>query len=185
MVVKVLDVLDTGLLNEAWELYREAFEDLNEVTIQRHLDTEEEFRQIASDRRIQKYLSFADDGTLRGVSCYTPMLGVGATPLISTAYFARRYPEQFSRGRVYVCLFVAVHKQHRGRTGAFVEMVDAMYREAWDHKGVIVLDVCRFNIEAHHLDRGIIQVMHGIDPDVYSEDADAQHYLVYVPGGRA
>ncbi|HWS38883.1 MAG TPA: hypothetical protein VN408_39850, partial [Actinoplanes sp.] len=92
MLVKVLDqITDDRLLEAAWNLYLEAFEDLNARAAQRHLMYRPEFNEVMQDTRIDKYLAMEADGTLSGIACYTNYLE--AIPLIAPAYFERNWPE--------------------------------------------------------------------------------------------
>lgn len=172
-VIKVVDQVPWA--HDAWDLYRTAFEDLNAMTVQRHLMTRSEFTEVMLDRRIEKYRATDDAGQLVGLSTYTNVLE--AMPLISPAYFARRWPRLHAAGKIWYCGFVAVPNHD---AGVFSDLVTAMYREAEQHGGVIALDICRYNIDRHHLDRAIQLMLHRIsDGQVRCEEADAQVFEIY------
>lgn len=175
MKIDVLEILGGDLLEEAWELYHQAFRDLNALTVQRHLMYRGEFDEIAADLRIQKWLVLDDDGNLIGLATYTNELD--AWPLISPAYFQRRWPVQYEAGQIWYCGFVAVPQHQRG---VFIEMIAAMYRVAEVGGGVISLDMCRHNIEAYRLDRAVqLWLTRVSGGKVHAEAADAQTFMIY------
>lgn len=175
MKIDVLPEICGGQLEEAWDLYESAFADLNALTVQRHLMFRTEFDAVAADRRIDKWLALSDDGVLLGLATYTNDLA--AWPLISPAYFKRRWPQHYASRRIWYCGFVAVPGHHKG---VFVELIEAMYRHAEEQRGVISLDVCRHNIQTYRLDAAIAQWLHRISGgQVRCDAADAQTFMVY------
>jgi hypothetical protein len=175
MKIDVLPDVVGERLDEAWQLYETAFQDLNAMTIQRHLMYRSEFEDVMGDWRIDKWMALDDDGTLLGLAVYTNELA--AWPLISPEYFARRWPQEFVEKRIWYCGFVAVpgHQQ-----GVFVELIEALYRRAEEQRGVISLDICRYNIESYKLDRGIARWLNRISGgQVRCESADAQTFMIY------
>lgn len=169
----------TDLVDEqlelAWQLYDTAFRHLNALTVQRHLMYRSEFDDVMTDRRVEKWLAYSDDGVLLGLATYTNQLS--AWPLISPEYFARRWPAHYADGRIWYCGFVAVPTHEHG---IFVKLIEAMYRHAEERDGVISLDICRHNIEAYRLDRAIGTWLRRISSGrVRSEAADSQTFMIY------
>jgi GNAT superfamily N-acetyltransferase len=161
----------------AWALYSTAFDELDALAIQRHLMTREEFAAVADDSRILKYCAITDDGTLVGLATYTNDLA--AWPLISPAYFKRRWPDLYAARRIWYCGFVAVHPEHAG-TGAYQAMVEELYHTAEAEGGVIGLDVCRFNDEGRNISRSIGLLLHRVSGGkVRPERADTQSFWIY------
>lgn len=174
-VLEVVDRVGGEDREEAWQLYCDAFRDLNAMTVQRHLMTRVEFDEVMADRRVEKYLARERGGRLVGMSTYTNILE--AMPLISPAYFARRWPRLYAARKIWYCGFVAVPGHDHGVFGA---LVTEMYRAAEDHGGVIALDMCRYNIERHRLDRAVKIMLTRISGgQVRAEEADAQTYHIY------
>lgn len=175
MAVRVIGKVGDDLMGHAWELYYAAFRELNRWTVQNHLMPREAFEEEMRDPRIDKYLAVDDRGGLVGLATYTNI--PEAAPLISKDYLARRWPAHSAGRRIWICGFVAVP----GRApGAFSDLVTAMYRHAEEHGGVIVLDVCQFNIDAFHLDRAIrIKLNEVSNGQVRCEAADAQTYHIF------
>jgi hypothetical protein len=176
MIVKVVDEVAGGLLDEAWALYFTAFEELNELAVQRHLMWRWEFDDIMADRRIRKYLALDDAGRLVGLSAYTNDLF--AVPLISPAYFRRRYPTEYAAGQVWYCEFVAVTRAGKGRpdSGAFAALVEAMWRDA--DGGIIALDTCRVN-DKRGMSRVVPLMLQRLAGEVRTVRADEQSYWIY------
>jgi hypothetical protein len=162
-------------LTEAWDLYETAFRDLNALTVQRHLMTRGEFDAVAADRRVEKWLAISDAGVLHGLATYTNQLD--AMPLISPAYFARRWPVEYAEQRIWYCGFVAVpgHQQ-----GVFLELITAGYRQAEELRGIIALDICRHNIEKYQLDKRVARwLQHISGGQVRCDVADTQSFFTY------
>jgi hypothetical protein len=183
MKIDICPVLAGDRAEEALKLYEEAFTGLNAMTIQRHLMNRDEFDAMCADERIEKWTVTSDDGYLAGLATYTNQLE--AWPLISPEYFARRWPTHYAENRIWYCGFVAVPGHHKG---VFVDLIEAMYRRAEEREGVISLDICRFNIEAFHLDRAIAQWLSSVSAGrMRYEAADSQNFMVYetAPGSAA
>ncbi len=174
-MLKTVDAMDGDLLEEAWQLYHAAFKDLNAYAVQRHLMYRNEFDHVAGDPRVQKYLAL-NDGRLVGLATYTNDLD--AAPLISPAYFERRWPDLYSQQLIWYCGFVAVHPDAQG-SGPFVEMVTAMCLLAAEQGGIISLDMCRANEATRGLARAIPLLLRRVAGDVRTERLDEQSYWMY------
>lgn len=182
MVIKVVDQLSDDAIEVTWELYHEAFKDLNAYAVQRHLMFRSEFVEVMLDRRVRKYLSLDDDGAIAGFSTYTNELE--AMPLISPAYFERRWPELYAAKQVWYCGFVAVRESRRSRY-AFAELVEAMYRTGTEHNGIIALDFCRFNDEVRHMSRAVRLMLQRLSGNCRAERMDQQEFWLYqFPGAE-
>lgn len=176
MSIKVVDVVQEDLIEIVWKLYSEAFEGLNALAVQRHLMYRDEFDAVMGDSRVQKYLCLGDDGELVGLSTYTNELD--AMPLISPAYFERRWPRLYAERKIWYCGFVAVHPNGRP-ANAFAELVEAMYLVAATQNGIIGLDMCRYNDEAHHMSRVVRIMLHRLSGEVRAERMDEQQFWLY------
>jgi hypothetical protein len=175
MSVKVLDELDGSLLDEAWAVYHEAFEELTAHAVQRHLMYRSEFDEVMRDRRVQKYLCFGDGGEVTGLATYTNHLD--AVPLISPQYFARRWPRLYAERRIWYIGFIAVGPT--GRASALTEMVEGMYALVAAQNGIVGLDVCTYNAQGRHMARSISVFMRRLASNVQVERADEQSYWLY------
>jgi len=180
MAVKILDELHDSLLDEAWNLYREAFEELNTLAVQRHLMYRSEFDDVMHDRRVQKYLCIDDDGVLSALATYTNDLD--AVPLISPQYFERRWPRRYAEHRIWYIGFIAVSPDGKG-AGDLVAMVADMHAVASARKGVVGLDVCRYNGDVRHMGRSMAALVQRLSDnagiELHIERADEQSYWLY------
>lgn len=148
-------VLDGDAAQVAWRLYEGAFRPLDELAVQRHLMYRSEFDEVMADDRVRKYTAHTDAGELAGLSTFTNRLE--SMPLISPAYFARRWPTQYAQGRVWYCGFVAVEPPH---SGAFGDLVEAMWVDGTADRGLIALDFCEYNDVTRRMGRVIGLMLH-------------------------
>jgi hypothetical protein len=182
MTIKVLDRLDDGQVEDAWGLYHEAFQEVNALAVQRHLMYRSEFEAMMGDPRVDKYLYLDHNGCLRGLATYTNDLD--AVPLISPAYFARRWPEHYAQRRIWYVGFVCVASD---APGGFGEIVEALYRVVADTGGVVGLDFCQYNEQVRQLPQRVQTLLERLAADVQVERADSQSYWTYEftqPGGQ-
>lgn len=175
--IEIVEVLDGDRLEESWQLYQTAFEHLNSMTVQRHLMTRKEFDGVAADRRIEKWIIVRpENGQIIALATYTNVLE--AWPLISPAYFERRWPTQYALSRIWYCGFVAVDRTAPRLT--FLELITEMYRVAERADGVIGLDICRYNNAALRLGQIVGRALGSISAGrVVAELADAQQFYLY------
>ncbi|HEU4421540.1 MAG TPA: hypothetical protein VFR67_03255 [Pilimelia sp.] len=176
MNIKVVDEVHESLIEDAWQLYHDAFRELNALAVQRHLMYRDEFDAVMADQRVQKYLCMADGDTLCGLATYTNDLE--AVPLISPQYFERRWPQHYAERRIWYCGFVAVHPSGRA-ANAFGELVEAMYLEAATQNGIIALDMCRLNDQVRRLSKVVPLMLRRLSASVRTERMDEQSYWLY------
>lgn len=174
--ITVHTTLTIADIADAWKLYHTAFKDLNAFAVQRHLMYSHEFNDVMTDKRIDKYVARNPAGAMTGLATYTNQLD--AWPLISPAYFERRWPMQYAAKAIWYCGFVAVDGA-AGDPAAFSGLVEAMYRRAASGNGLIMLDFCRFNDEAHHMGRVIRLMLHRLSGGVRAERVDEQTFWSY------
>ncbi|GLW30781.1 hypothetical protein [Actinoplanes regularis] len=178
MLIKVTgQITDAEMLETAWGLYLEAFEELNSRAVQRHLMYRSEFDEVMQDPRVDKYLALEIDGTLVGLSCYTNNLD--AIPLIAPAYFERHYPEHYHAKRIWYIVFVAVKPAAQGRD-AFAQMSEQMYLVAATQNGLVGLDVCSYNDDVRHMSR-VFRLLIGrlCNFNMTFEQIDQQSFWLY------
>ncbi|MEP6760186.1 MAG: GNAT family N-acetyltransferase [Sporichthyaceae bacterium] len=176
MSVATMQIVTDHLREEAWKLYVEAFDPLRRLAVQRHVMYGDEFEAVMADPRAVKYLVFDDRGALHGLATLTN--DVHSVPLVSPEWFAHRWPERFSEGRVFYIGFVGIHPHSQG-SGVCAELVEAMTREVAKVDGVAVLDVCRYNRETMHLPRLVAALSSTWASHVEMIDLDAQSYIGY------
>jgi ribosomal protein S18 acetylase RimI-like enzyme len=177
MVIKVLDQInDDETLEAAWNLYLDAFRELNTMAVQRHLMYRHEFDEVMNDQRVQKYLCMDDDGTLCGLSTYTNDLD--AVPLIAPQYFERHWPEHYAAHKIWYIGFVAVHPQAQGRH-LFREMVEEMYVVAATQNGLVGIDICSYNDEVRNMSHIFRSMVERLTANMRFQRIDQQSYWLY------
>ncbi len=174
-IIDVVPVLAGDRAVAAWKLYYDAFEELDTLAVQRHLMYRSEFDEVMHDRRVDKYLAYGEVGNLLGVATFTNQLD--AVPLISSAYFARRWPALYETGRIWYIGFMATSPA--GRPGALLALASAMYGVAAVRGGVVGLDVCRHNGDGRGMGRTLEGLVRRHSPGVVVERADEQTYWLY------
>lgn len=189
--VEIVYDLAGELAETAWRLYEDQFRELDGIALQRHLMTQAEFAYLCRLSAVQKWLVYDPSGTLCGLATYTNNLH--AMPLISPAYFARRWPFQYEQETIWYCGFVCVDSTDRG---VFRALIRAMYDQAAADEGIIALDYCAergrlaqvvdrlLAAHARHRDEWDIDVEHpGAGYRGY--EADHQSYWVYETAASA
>jgi len=178
MVIKIVEqVNDDELLESLWDLYYEAFKDLNSLAVQRHLMYRHEFDEVMRDQRVQKYVCLDDDGTLYGLSTYTNDLD--AVPLISPQYFERHWPDHYAARRIWYVGFVAVDPQVQGKRHAFAELIEEMYLIAATQNGLVGIDVCSYNDGTLGLTRMFRKTVGRFSDTMRFERIDQQSFWLY------
>lgn len=160
-------------LDEAWTLYASVFAEVNQLAAQRHLMTADEFAGVYHHRQVRKFYVH-DAGELAGMSVLTQHLD--AWPLISPAYFARRWPEHYQRHAIWYVGFVGVAPHH---PHAFRELVGDMYAHIIGNDGIAVMDFCVYNMTRRRLPEITLKLLSTINPATTLETADAQEFVVY------
>lgn len=176
MSVSTQQVIHGDLLEDAWKLYQQSFDPLRSLAVARHVMYADEFDVVMADSRVEKYLAYNENGTLASVATMTADLL--SVPLVSPEYFAHRWPDRYSEGRIYYIGFLAVHPESHG-SGVFGEMVKTMTREVAMVDGLAVIDLCTYNKDRLHLGRAIASLSSTWCSHVQMETLDAQYYIGY------
>jgi hypothetical protein len=174
MDVDVTKVVPAERLEDAWELYAGAFEELRAAAVQRHLMRRTEFDEVMADDRVEKYL--AHDGE-RLVGLATVTNDLDAMPLISPDYFARRWPNHYAQRRIWYLGFIAIRPDQRGGAVRAL-LVDRLWQPVRASRGVAALDICSRN-DALGLPRAIHRALERLSPDVVATKLDAQVYWAF------
>ncbi|NMO57702.1 hypothetical protein HH310_41890 [Actinoplanes sp. TBRC 11911] len=161
-------------VTEAWDLYSTLFADINVMAAQRHLMTADEFAAVYYDQRVLKFYVHDKNNALAGMSVLTQNLG--AWPLISPPYFARRWPEHFARRAIWYVGFVGVAGRH---VHGFRELIRNMYAHVIPDSGIAVMDFCTYNVTQRRLPDVTLKLLSWMNPAADMELADAQTFVVY------
>jgi hypothetical protein len=176
MQVDVFPVVPPELRDEAWQFYRDTFDDLRTLAVQRHVLHRDEFDDLVGDSRVVKYLA-RRDGVVVGMSAISDDLT--AVPLISPDYFAHHWPELYEQRRILYCVFIGVHRGAAGK-GVFVALQEEIYRrQVAPVNGVAVLDICSYNEEELRLPWVVEGILSKVAGAAKVRRLDSQTYWLY------
>jgi hypothetical protein len=174
MYVDITKVIAGDRLEQAWELYGLAFDELRAMAVQRHLMYRAEFDDVMADDRVAKYVAY-DGDRLVGLATYTNDLD--AVPLISPEYFAHRWPDYYAQRQIWYLGFFAIHPEHRG-SGVFESVIDRLWQSVRADRGVAALDICTRN-ETIGLHMAIRRTLEALSPEVVTTAIDQQTFWAY------
>ena len=163
-------------LDQAWEVYRQAFEPLEVLAVERHLMSRAEFDAVGADERVDKHVGLDGDGRVRAFGTLTA--DFAAMPLLSEAFFAHRWPEHHAQRRLWYVGCVCVDPAHR-RGGLLAALMASMCRVVGEEGGLAVLDVCRHNEEEIGLVGAIDRVLGAVVPGARATRLDAQAFWAW------
>ena len=182
MLVKtVARITAPDQIDIAWQMYEQAFRDLNRMAVQRHLMHRSEFEEVMRDQRVTKYLCLEDDGTMLGMSTFTNDLD--AVPLIAPEYFEYHWPDLYAAQKIWYIGFLAVHPDAQGRR-AFAQLAEQMYLVAAAQDGLVGLDLCNHNNDVRHMSR-VLRIMAQRLGRSSLDLIDQQSYWLYRFGAAA
>lgn len=174
MDVDVTKVIAAERLDQAWELYGLAFDELRAMAVQRHVMNRAEFDDVMTDDRVAKCVAY-DGDRIVGLATYTNDLD--AVPLISPEFFAHRWPGHYAQRRIWYLGFFAVHPEHRG-SGVFESVIDRLWDSVRADRGVAALDICARN-ETIGLPMAIRRTLEALTPEVVTTTIDTQTFWAY------
>lgn len=146
-------------LGWAWDLYRDAFTDIDAQAAQRHLMTRDEFDHVMTDRRIRKYFAF-HGGTPVGLAVITNDLD--AWPLISPRYFARQWPDLYAARRIFYIGFACTVTGAPNHT--FHDLIADLSKEVFAVDGMAVMDFCTRNAIGLRMPRRVGALLNHLHP---------------------
>ncbi|MEU4428377.1 hypothetical protein AB0F81_47815 [Actinoplanes sp. NPDC024001] len=176
MRVEVMPELPAEMMDEAWDWYRDTFDELRYMAANRHLMYRDEFDALMADKRADKYLALDAEGQLVGMGVQTTDLE--SVPLISPDYFEYHWPELFAQRRLFYVTFVGSRKSARG-AGVFVALLRAMYAPIGEVNGRVFVDICSYNEERHALPRMIAMILSRAAGRAQPTRLDAQSFWMY------
>ncbi|GAB1641212.1 hypothetical protein [Krasilnikovia sp. MM14-A1259] len=175
MQLDVVSELPAELLDEAWRFYRDTFDELRVLAVNRHLMHRHEFDDLAGDKRITKYVA-RDGDAIVGFAAQTDDLH--AVPLISPDYFAHRWPELYAQRRIFYTVFVGAKPGPRGM-GVFVRLLREMTRPVIEVNGMVNIDVCTHNEVVHSLPERVELILGRIAGTARGQRLDSQSFWSY------
>jgi len=168
-----VSVTDTG---ELWNMYESAFVEVNALAAQRHLMTGDEFASVMQDDRIEKWTARDDSGQPIGFGVQTTDLE--SWPLISPAYFRRRWPLLYDEHRIWYVGFVCTRQRPAAPLDTFPQIIIAMSERTRKAGGISVMDYCGVNVE-RGLPAGALRILQRARGTTAMQTVDAQHFHAY------
>ena len=176
MRLETLTVVAGPRVEDCWQLYRSAFDELRIAAVQRHVMFRDEFDAVVADERVTKYV--ASDGEGRCCGLGTVATDLAAMPLISPDYFAHRWPELYATGRIWYVGFVAIRPE--------LQRGPLLGRIVWDiggaaarAGGVAVIDVSRHVAQQKRLPQAVGRYLDRLAPGTRGIPLDEQTYWAY------
>lgn len=169
--VQAIGELSTDELEAAWPAYEAAFEQINRLSMQRHLMTLTEFVTVCGDPRITKYLATDGHGAFRGLSVLTNHLP--AWPLVAPEFFAHHFPETYAAQEIWYLGFAYVaNPRSDGRV--FQALIEHMSLPARAAHGMVFMDFSAANVA--RLIPGIRRTVQRLDPEHTFQRYDSQEF---------
>jgi hypothetical protein len=166
-------------VDDLWGFYRTAFEPLRVLAVQEHMMSRSAFEEVLADKRVQKWVTYQDDGTPLALAVITNDLE--AWPLISPPYFEHRWPEQYAAGHIWYTGFVAVAEGAPPMT--FAALINKMAEQIVAVRGVCAMDYAKVNVD-RNLPAGAHRAIRRRFPDEVYDFLDTQSFYAYYPAGR-
>jgi hypothetical protein len=164
-------------IEETWQLYNRALEEVRRAAVQRHVMYRHEFDHVMADERVWKYRGIDTSGEITALATFTNQLD--AMPLISPDFFAHRWPELYAAHSIWYIGFFVIDPAHRG-SGIFERVIAHMWHQVVESDGIALLDICRRN-EQMGLPNGIHHVLESLTPGMQACRLDEQTYWLYEP----
>jgi hypothetical protein len=166
-----------------WDLYRSAFAEVNALAVQRHLMTYDEFDAMTTDPRVQKWIVLSDAGAAPGevIGLGVQTADLDAWPLISPAYFERRWSDLYAERKIWYVGFVCTRQEPAAPIDTFAHIIRAMSAETRAAGGISVMDYCTANVN-RGLPRGAGRIL-AREGAVDYASIDSQVFYAYDFGG--
>jgi hypothetical protein len=161
---------------EVGDLYIDAFAEIHTLAVQRHMMTGEEFVALCTDDRIEKWLARGDEGDLIGMGVQTADLD--AWPLVSPAYFERKWPKLYADRTIWYVGFVCTRQDPPAPIATFAEIITAMSEPTRAAGGISVMDYCTVNV-ARGLPKGALRILRRSLAGTQMEAIDQQTFVAY------
>lgn len=163
-------------LTTAGDLYARAFIEISTLAVQQHMMTPDEFVDMCTDGRIEKWLARDDEGDLIGMGVQTTYLD--AWPLISTAFFERKWPELYAERKIWYVGFVCTRQDPPAPVATFAQIITAMSTPTRAADGISVMDYCTMNV-MRGLPRGALNILKRSREGTRMSTIDQQSFVAY------
>ena len=175
MRMDVVRVLAPELMEQAWDFYCAAFDELRTEAVQRHVMHREEFDVQMTDDRVLKLVGL-QDGRVVGLAAITEDLD--AVPQISPEYFERRWPQLYAERRIWYVVFIAAQAGAAG-TGMYVQLIRGIVERIKSNDGMAAADICSYNENVHALPEMLRRASGRVAGSATRQLLDTQSYWLY------
>lgn len=163
-------------ISAAGSLYVDAFLEISALAVQQHMVTPDQFLDMCEDDRIEKWFARDDEGDLIGLGVQTTDLD--AWPLISPAYFERKWPKLYAERKIWYVGFVCTRQDPPAPVSTFAEIITAMSEAARAADGISVMDYCTANI-MRGLPKGALRILKRSRDETRMQCIDQQSFVAY------
>lgn len=175
-VTQLLEV-PSDIVEQYWELYDQAFEEMKTASPCRQYLRREEFYEEMCDHRIIKFILWDDDSEPVAMSLVATDLE--AVPWISPPYFEKKFSEHYRKGIIYY--FGALLTTHHDRQDGHAEYLLAeLVNFVVGNDGIACFDCGGFN---NVFLPTVIREATEKQANVLCEQLDTQTYYAYTSGG--
>lgn len=161
------------------QIYRDAFDPLEELSPLRQSMTDDEFRAEMRHNAVMKLVAWDDGSKPAAILCMTN--DINCIPWLNPRFYAKRFPEHFDSRRIYFFGSLLVHPERRGEHYLGELLVEAV-RIVASATGIAAYDCCKFNVEETQLPDIIAAVGEEIC-HFERELIDYQNFYAFVSSG--
>jgi hypothetical protein len=161
---------------ETGDIYADSFLGISALAVQQHMMPAKEFIDMCTDDRIEKWLVRDVNGDLIGMGVQTTDLD--AWPLISPAYFERKWPKLYADRTIWYVGFVCTRQDPPAPIATFAEIITAMSEPTRAAGGISVMDYCTVNV-ARGLPKGALRILRRSLAGTQMEAIDQQTFVAY------
>lgn len=140
-------LIDRPAVERFLPIYQESFEPLAELSAQKQVLTDLEFRTLLTSPSTLKFCGWTEDGELAALAVVATDLSL--VPWLSELFFKKEYPEEHARAALGCVMTILVATQHRDKPW-IVGLVQAIGAHMLKVKGVALFDCCKYNVEVSH-----------------------------------
>ncbi len=177
MKVTVETVLAPAAVASFYDLYLEAFDPMRTLAAARHVLSAGEFADEMADPRIDKYVTWDEDGT--PVALTTLVTDLSAVPWISPEFLTTRYPRRAAGGTLYYLGYALAGP--RGRRG--YARTAAMLGERMAAEGAVLgWDICAYN-DGRRFGAGLLRLIGRSGGSVERVDVQTYYAIEFAGAG--
>lgn len=141
-ITRHTSVTDQRVIDQLWDLYELAYDQIAEQDITRETLFRHEFTEVLSDSTYRTTVVRDDDGSPIAMAVIATDIAV--TRYLSVPYFRRRYPERLAAGRIHYIMWILVHPDHQNTKATF-ELARAGLAPEVENGTLLVFDLPESN----------------------------------------